>query len=266
MEIYLDLLFLMNFIMDLLLICAVSDVLSIVIKLWRAAASAVLGAMLGVCFFAADLHFVSSLAASLSAGALMIFAAMGRCCPKEFLKRLGMLYLISAIFAGVSFFDMTMFGGGMIKNGVFYSSSPRIIIGAAAIYFVLRFVITRLKRRAASEYCSVALEFKGKTVRTRAMTDTGNGLRDPISKKPVMLVESDILKKLAGGECSVGNLREWVEKERIRVIPYETIDSEGVLTGIVLDRAVINGREIKNAVAAVSTKSLKYPVILHAGM
>ena len=266
MEIYLDMLFLMNFIMDLLLIFVSADSLSIKVKLWRAVISAVFGAFLGVCFFVIDLSFISSFAASLLMGSVMIFIALGRCLIKEFLKRLGILYLISAIFAGVSFFDMTMFDGGMIKNGIFYFSSPRIILGAAVIYFVLRLVTFRLKRRAASEYFDILLEYKGRTVKTRAMTDTGNGLRDPISKRPVMLVECDILKKLAGGECSAANLCEWIERERIRLIPYHTIDSEGVLTGIVLDRAVIDGREIKNAIAAVSTKSLKYPVILHAGI
>jgi len=50
------------------------------------------------------------------------------------------------------------------------------------------------------------------------------------------------------------------------MIPYHTIDHEGFLTGIVLDRIVIDGRPVENAIAAISEKDLKYPVILHAGM
>lgn len=266
MEIYVDVLFAINLVLDFLLIQLTADVLSVKIKPFRALLVSVLGGIFGVCFFIPDLSFAGAAVTSVIEGAAIIFAAFGICRPKEFLKRLGVMYAGAMFFAGLSMLDMLMFGGGMVKNGIFYVRTPRLILSATFLYIVVKFCISKLKRRASVKISCVVLEYMGKKVFADALTDTGNGLTDPFTQKPVMLIKLDILQRLISKDCGINNLCEWVERERIRMIPYHTIDSEGFLTGIILDRIMIDGRTVENAIAAISDRNLKYPVILHAGM
>lgn len=266
MEVYADILFFTNFVMDFLIMKISADILSVKPRLWRVGAAAAAGGIFGVCFFIPDFNFAGTAATSFFEAAFMAFAVFWPCGVKEYFKRIAVMYMVSVILAGAVFFDMMVFEGGVIKNGIFYTSTPRVVIAAGVVYVSAKSAVSKLKRRASQKISGVVIEFMGKKVRAEAFTDTGNGLTEPITKKPVMLIETAVLKKLAGEGCGPNNLCEWIESDRIRFIPYHTIDCDGVLAGIVLDRVYIDGRCIENAVAAVCDKNLKYPVILHAGM
>ena len=266
MEVYADILFLVNFIMNFILLNITAEIMSARLKPVRSAVSAAVGAVLGVLCFVPD--FKSGEAALLSFGIafFMTLAAFYPCRTPELLKRTLALYLSSAVACGAMYADMRLFGGGVIKNGVFYVNSPRITAVAAGVWIGARLLSAKLKNRASQKFSSIILEYKGKKVHTEAFSDTGNGLFDPISKKPVMLVEQTILRELVGEECTAENIYEWVESERIRVIPYRNVDTEGYFTGLILDRVYIDGRCVERAIAAICNKNLKCPVILNTGM
>lgn len=76
----------------------------------------------------------------------------------------------------------------------------------------------------------VTLTEEGENVICRALFDTGNLLTDPISGKPVSVVEETALMK------------GWLEKypQKYKIIPYQSVGKEhGVLEGIVVDELVI---------------------------
>lgn len=76
----------------------------------------------------------------------------------------------------------------------------------------------------------VTLTEEGENVICRALFDTGNLLTDPISGKPVSVVEETALMK------------GWLEKypQKYKIIPYQSVGREhGVLEGIVVDELVI---------------------------
>ena len=266
MKIYADILFLNNFFMDLVLIYITSDIAAAGIKPVRAIISAAAGAFLGVLFFVLDFGKEAALFLSAVIGLAMAAIAFCPCKKNELIRRTLVLYPAFALICGAIFLDMRMFGGGMIKNGVFYASSPRICIVAAFSYFLLRMCAARLKRQASKKFLEIFLEYNGKKICTKAFYDTGNGLFEPISGKPVMIIEEKLLKELVGEKCCEKNICEWVESERIKIIPYKTVGTEGYLTGIVLDRAYIDGKCTEKAIAAVCGQKLKYPVILNVGM
>lgn len=266
MEIYLDILFLVNFIMDFLLINITADIMALKPKLHRSLISATLGGAIGIFAFCGEMRPVPSACTLWAGAALMIFAAFFPKKPKELAKLLLVFLLSSALFSGAVMLCMMNMDGGVIKNGVFYMSSLKIMLICAAIYFSVRLFVSRLKRRAAQKISEVILEYCGKRIKLSALTDTGNGLTDPISGKPVMLIELCTLRQLIGAECCISNICEWVEADRIKFIPYRTIDKEGCLTGIVLDRVYIDGVCRERVIAAVCENKLKYPAILHAGI
>ncbi len=266
MRVYIDILFFTNFLVDFLLIKASGKIMSWELKKIRCFLSALAGAIIGVLFFYLDKEGISTFLASVFVGLIMIFIAFSPRSAKEILKAFFALYACSAVFAGVAFFLIIQFGGGIVKNGIFYAKTPAIILSAALVYAAVSLGFGALKRRILQKRHEVVLEYNKKKVKLFGMVDTGNGLFEPKSKKPVMLIEPDVLKKLIDKNCNRENLYEWIDTKRIKIIPYKSIDKEGILTGIVLDRAIIQGRAIDGAIAAVSIESLKYPVILNAGM
>jgi len=266
MKIYADVLFFINFIMDYFLIAVTAKFFSLNVKLWRKLAAACLGGAFALCFFAVDLGYINSFVASLFSGFCMSATVFFPCKFKDLVKKTAAFYLFSMLVAGASFFVMNISGGGVIKNGVFYAKTPTVVFGAISVYVVVSLFGAAVKRISSKKFSGTVLEFRGKSVSLTGIVDTGNGLTEPISKKPVMIIGEDALKKLVAKECTCANISEWVESERLRTIPYKTIDSEGVLVGILLDRAYIDGRRVDGAVAAVSEKKLNYQVILHAGM
>lgn len=266
MKIYLDILFLVNFITDFLLINITADIMSLKPKLRRLIFCAALGGIFGVFAFCFDMHAVPSVCTLLIGATLMIFTAFFPKKPKDLVKLLLVFLASSALFSGSVMLYITSSGDGAIKNGIFYMASSKIILICTAVYFAVRFFASRLKRRASQKISDVVLEYNGKRVNLSALTDTGNGLIDPISGKPVMLIELTALRRLVGAECEIGNICEWVESDRIKIIPYRTIDGKGCLTGIVLDRVYIDGVCREKVIAAVCENKLKYPAILHAGI
>lgn len=76
----------------------------------------------------------------------------------------------------------------------------------------------------------VVLTENGEEIAARALFDTGNLLCDPLSGKPVSVMED------------TGEIRKWMEKypQKYRIIPYQSIgNSHGIMEGIVVDELMI---------------------------
>lgn len=86
----------------------------------------------------------------------------------------------------------------------------------------------------------VILVQDGRTIRMLALLDTGNGLIEPISKKPVCLVEKKFLEENMAKE---GGRIEF-HPHKFRVIPYHSVGKEnGILRGYEMDRLIIDTDE-----------------------
>ena len=104
---------------------------------------------------------------------------------------------------------------------------------------------------------------------TKAIIDTGNFLKEPITKIPVAVVEKDILKGVIPEEI-LNNLSNIIEgKEialgeylsKIRLIPFMSLGKEnGMLIGIKADGLAINTQDdvlfIKNIIIGIYDGSL----------
>ncbi len=266
MTIYPDILFLINFFQDFLLIRITADIMGVDTKWWRTILSAISGGVLATLFFIIDTGYFNSAVISFVIAVIMSGISYSPCRFKEILKRSTMFFFTSCFMSGMLFLFMRLMGGGMVKNSVFYISSLRLFVVSASVYFLIKIGTGKLKRRISSRVKGVVLEQGEKRVRVEGLIDTGNGLFDPVTKKPVILAEIGVFEKLFGKGVTENNINEWVELDRIRLIPYTTIDTKGYLTGVVIDKIYIDGKCQKRGVAAICNKKLKYPVILNAGM
>ena len=134
-------------------------------------------------------------------------------------------------------------------------------------------------------FCEIEIFFREKNIRTKAMIDTGNMLKDPITREPVIVVEKDILydiipykildnlEKITGGEAN-SDLYEEENVEYIskfRVIPFSSLGRQnGLLLGFKANKVITyidtNEEELKNVIIGIYDKKLskngKYNALL----
>ena len=266
MYIYLDVLFAVNVIMDFLLLKLTAAFAAVSLKNRRALLASMAGGVGGVCFFIPDFHALTAAGAGIFLGFLTVYLAFFPIRTKEFLKRVLLFFCASFVMGGLEFFSMMAFGQGMIKNGVAYIQIPQLFCCAGAGFFLIKITQLLIKKRAAKTVCQVSLYWKKQKVTIEGLQDTGNNLTEPQTHQPVILVEGWVLKRLIHPDCNAVNLSEWIPDERLREIPYRSIDAEGTLVGIVLDAVCIDGRKIPGAVVAVCEQRLQYSAILSAGI
>ena len=121
--------------------------------------------------------------------------------------------------------------------------------------------IIRKQRNSEKQIWSVILENENFKYEVRALADTGNGLRDPISGKPVSVLNRRIFE----------NNPELKREENFRIIPYCSIGKKrGLLNAYEFQSMTIRGESddcvLSNVMIAVSPDDMnagEYEMILH---
>ena len=180
-------------------------------------------------------------------------------------KALGVLYLLSF---GI--------GGGMkwiYDNFQWaYKYGRNIIWLLGGVYFIALCigkicVLVKVERMEKAKLRRVTCEVNGKILECTALLDTGNSLFDPVSMKPVSILERSELKKYS----------IYIKKEQYRVVPYHSLGTkQGVLEAFVADKVVItpmedeaksNCIERENVIVGIYEGKLsqdeRYQMILH---
>ena len=116
------------------------------------------------------------------------------------------------------------------------------------------------RRRGLRKFASVEIFFEDRWVRLRAMADSGNLLREPLSNRPCIVADAkrlegffsrDILSIMKDNETAkIENIPRKYAK-RICFIPTRTATGEGMLLGMRADRIVIETEKDRKEVEAV---------------
>lgn len=226
-ELYLDVLFLVNFMMDYLLLLIVRRML----KCSATHGNICLGALLGsgltcvVVVLPLPYPIIKLVLFHTLVNTCMIRAGLKIKTMRTFVKALIMLYI-----------------GGFLLGGILEAFRPYVKVGSLffglailGYYMVLGiWKFLSYVHRWNQYHCQVVLYLGEKHYQLKGLIDTGNGLRDPISGKPVSII-------------SRGSVKELVKEERvenIRYIPYRSVGKkEGVLPAFQIDRMCIRRGE-----------------------
>ena len=258
--VYIDRLFLLQAVQTLALLLLTGTFLN-----WRApsVAASVLRLVLGsgaeALFFCAvfllpglgSLAVRLLLAAGSLAGLLLIFR----------IRSPGLLLRASLIYCGAGF----LLAGAVyalprpLQTSASAVSAIMLLAASAAALFWKR----ERKRREQTVVTAELLEGNVRIV-TEALIDSGNTLYDPISQKPVSVVERGVLE---------GRI-ELERPERFRLVPYHTLGSRGLMQAVEIEKLKVKqeGREIllEHVLLALYngevTKSGSYRMILHPAL
>ncbi len=242
--IYVDTLFLLNAIVDYLLLLCSARVAGEVLARWRFFLGAVVGGLYAVAIFLPQMGFLQHPLCRVAVAVGMILVAFGGCTR---LLRLGLIFgALSCAFGG-GVLAISMLGGrGLsLDGGVYYSSMDLkiVLLSAAICYAMLTLVFQRWGRHSemTGEIVPIKLVLETRSVTLLALRDTGNTLTDPISGRPVVVAEGDALSALfeVGELPTVSELhnpatcleqrRGTALARRLRILPYRAVGVDGGL-------------------------------------
>ena len=256
--IYIDTLFLLNALVDYLLLLAAARLAGEPLRRWRFALGAALGGLYAVAIFLPGLDFLSHPLCRLASAALMLLTAYG---GSRRLLRQGILFLaLTCAFGGGVVAIGLMGGTGLsLGRGVFYSALDLkiVLLSAAVCYGVLPLVFQRLAQHTgtAGELARIRVRLGDRAVSLTALVDTGNTLTDPVNGAPVLVAEGERTASLfpmdhrpnpsdlrdpAAGLTRLGT-GEW--RSRFRLLPYRTVGVDrGLLLAVRTDGVEVNGK------------------------
>ena len=272
MTVYLDIVLLENLCMNYIILFATGYIMKLKMKQLRLVLSAMLGGIYAVIAYIEILPIYSSFGMKILLSVLMVYIAYNSKNIKNLLKQLVVFYLISFAFGGSAFALLYFVRPQdiLIRNGVYVGTYPiKIALLGGIVGFIITYIafkVVKTKLHKKDIIYNIEIHIKEKTLKLKAMLDTGNMLKDPISGMPVIVVTKeklysilpekllDNIDKLIGGEAE--NLLEQVEEKeiftRFRMIPFSSVGKQnGIMLGFKSDQVVIekeDGTQMKNNV------------------
>ncbi len=282
-EIYLDVLFFMNLVMNLWILTLLKQRFSTETKGCRIWAAAGLGATVYIGLFLipcipahtlvhasvqaqgeATLQTTVSILLQLSAVALSVPAMCRILLPsrkKHLWKKVTLQgFIYSFVIAGILravLYKWQLFTGREIS---FFA----VLLGAYVCMQIGCFCIRSVTRHGKKSICHATIISSGTQTRVKALLDTGNSLLEPISRKPVCLIEEELLARI-----TLENPLYY------RAIPFHSIGcKQGILYGVEIPKLTIMTEEqsytATNVVCAAVPGKLsnqkKYQMILHPAL
>lgn len=244
MKLYLDLIFFLNFGFDFLLLYAVKKILKRPTKLYRLILSSLFG---GVSIFVLFLpmNTITLFLFKVVLSILMVLIAFSFKNLRFFIKNIGYLYLVSIVMGGALYFINVQFsykqeGILFYHNGMSINVFILLMITPLILYTYSKEMRTYKAKYSTLYEMEVILKNHQK-LKLTAFLDTGNRLRDPYLRRPIIII-NDILK---------------VKEENYILVPFRTIGGQDYLKCFEVDCVKINGATIKKVLLGISKEKVK---------
>ncbi len=268
MTVYVDSLFLLNAVLDLLLLLGAARLGGAPIVRWRCVAAAALGGLYAVGCVVPGLAWLQALPVKLLVLAVMQVLAFGW--KRSSVKQGALFLALSLAFGGLALVMVNVFGTGLTLLGgaAYYPVSARVLVlTAAAVYLLARTVFARLAEHTGGELVPVELTLGSRTARLTALRDTGNTLKDPATNRAVLVADWRIATALLPAETASGldgaqfahpaELLERLTKRepagRWRLIPYRAVGtSGGLLLAMRCERVRVGDKVTEGGLVAFS--------------
>lgn len=257
--VYVDMLFLINLLMDFVVLWAAARLAQIRVSFWRLVGGAVIGAFYSVLVLLPDLQVMSRMEMKFFISILMAMVAYLPLSWKKFGQVVLYFYLVAFTMGGAVLGFVYLMGSssltGMMNNlPLHYLWLLIALVTAVALG---KYGIAYVKRSLLQDLLKVPIEIRvqGQQLNVTGLVDTGNQLVDPLTGSPVVIVEYSILKPYLpselqeiidiNGEVDLPKLAEVIPDEgspfSFRLIPFTTIGKRhGMLVGFRPDEIIVS--------------------------
>ncbi len=239
-SVYIDVLVTVNIFIDFFLLLCTKKFLHIKATVKRMILGSVIGGILSLAALLPEIPVGLNLIVDIAFAALIIFSAFGKTDIKNFIKRAAVYFSFSFSFCGIMIFIYTSFkpkGMEIYNDVVYFNISPvLLIILTLACYYILKLIKRLTKGVCGNGTCNVELELDGRAFTFCAKIDSGCNVKEPFSGDYVIIAEKELLDEFSP------------DKSKVRVIPFESLGGNGILTGFRPNSIMIDKTEISNEV------------------
>jgi len=278
--IYLDVIFLENLIMNAIILYATAIMLKIKPNAIRILISSAIGSIYAIMTYVTEIEIYASIILKMILAVMMVYVAFNPQNVKKMWKQVAIFYLTSFVFGGVALYLIYFLKPQeiLMQNGMYVGKNilKTIMLGAIVAFVVIKISLKIIKTKLNPKdmYCKIKLKLNEKTIQTKAMIDTGNLVKEPITNTPVVIVESSLLEEvipykilnnlenILGGDFS--EVPEELQEKylsKLRCIPFSSLGKQnGMLVGIKAEKIEIETedekKESNNVMIGIYDKSL----------
>lgn len=263
--IYVDVYFCLNFLMDFVVLLITRVIRKNKRNILGITGSAVMGALYAVVILLFPINkIVECICTYIIVVQLMCLISFGRMSWKNNIKNMITLYMVTFFLSGVinAIYYGTNFGKDIVELAcmdMFGNISISFMICVTVIITVMVVTISDRVRKSvnlAKNIFPVVISVDAKKISVMALCDTGNSLIEPMTKKPVSVIEQCRLNAFAGRNM------------KYLMVPYNSVGkSHGLMRAFIADCLEVNGKTIENAIIGIHEGKLsqnrKYEMILH---
>lgn len=191
----------------------------------------------------------------------------------EYVRILLIFYFTNIFIAGSSFFIIYFTGISHVTISLIITTT---FVSGIILNYIFKDIKTlkymkEMKKNIDVSINNIDFEFE-------ALIDSGNLLKDPISKNEVVVVKASKLKGIIPDEfldfdynkSNMKDIHEFIDKldeeisNRVRLIPFRNISDSSFIIGIKADYIKVDERKISNIVLGLSNlKEEEYSAILN---
>lgn len=230
-KIYLDLLLIINFIFDFILLLSTSIILKRKIKIFKIVSASFIGSI-SIFLLFLRLNSFELFIIKFLISLIMIYISFGYRNFRYLIKNIYYLYTLSIILGGFLYFvniNISYKNSGLlfINNGLSINFILAIIISPIVIHIYLK--ESKKLKNNYNNYYNISIFLDDQKIDLIAFLDTGNKLFDPYRHRPIILVNYIYIK---------------ASKEKVLLVPYKTVNNEGILKCIKANKIMINHKLI----------------------
>ena len=240
MEMYIDLFFIFNVIMDYIIIMSTSILLKRRTSYIRIILSSLIGGISSLVLFTS----LNKIVIEIVSIVIMVLISFGYKGIRYLINNILYMYILSTLLGGIIYlFNIK------VSNSMFLTY---LIIIVISIEIMLLYIKENKKMRSIyNNYYKVDIYFKDREkLSLIGFVDTGNNLYDPYKKRPVIIVHN-----------------KYIKEDKYILVPYHTINGNGLLKCIKPDIIFIDGIGYKGNVLIGFSDSFNFgdgvDVILH---
>lgn len=240
MKMYIDLFFIFNVIMDYIIIMSTNILLKRRTSYIRMILSSLIGGISSLVLFTS----LNKIVIEIVSIVIMVLISFGYKGIRYLINNILYMYILSTLLGGIIYlFNIK------VSNSMFLTY---LIIIVISIEIMLLYIKENKKMRSIyNNYYKVDIYFKDrKKLSLIGFVDTGNNLYDPYKKRPVIIVHN-----------------KYIKEDKYILVPYHTINGNGLLKCIKPDIIFIDGIGYKGNVLIGFSDSFNFgdgvDVILH---
>lgn len=266
-DIYLDVYFSFNFLMDFFVLFLTGIIIKNNKKIYRTIVSAIIGATYAtIVMITEDMEIYQKSIGIFQKGIgedltkllkivltyvvivyVMELIAYGKYNAVTMTRNMIIIYIITFILSGAvnAYYCENMVDGINVTKTILL------------VFFIEIFLVVLVKRSqkdvSITSLYQVTLLVDGNRINVIGLADTGNSLTEPITGKPVSVIQAEELKKIP---------------DKILLVPYNSVGKErGLMRAFVADNMVVNGRTVEKPIIGIHKGSFggnnRYQLILH---